>query len=194
MASIDQSSLLEIYLIEYEKLKDEQIQRIGFRDNLIYATLVALGGVLSFALSDTANLEVLLVLPVACVILGWTYLVNDEKISLLGDYIRTELSDALHGVAQSPTDHLFRWEFVHRNSSRRRWHKAIQLLIDELTFTGSGLVGLFIYWQRSTLLPASNFAANQWIVIVEIVILSVLGWEILTATLPKQDRLEGKNP
>jgi hypothetical protein len=30
--------MLNLYLQEYGKLKDEQIQRIGFRDNLLYVT------------------------------------------------------------------------------------------------------------------------------------------------------------
>ncbi len=47
--------VVDIYLREYEKLKDEQIAQIGFRDNLIYATLVAIGGLLSFALASRAR-------------------------------------------------------------------------------------------------------------------------------------------
>ena len=35
------SSLLEVHLKEYEKLEDEQISRIGFRDNLICVTIAA---------------------------------------------------------------------------------------------------------------------------------------------------------
>jgi len=71
--------LLEIYLAEYQKLKDEQIARIGFRDNLIYATLIAIGGILSYALSNTASNRAVLILPLATVALGWTHLINDEK-------------------------------------------------------------------------------------------------------------------
>jgi len=40
---------LDIYLQEYGKLKDEQAQRIGFRDNLLYVTLALFGTVLAFA-------------------------------------------------------------------------------------------------------------------------------------------------
>ncbi len=38
------TNALSIYLEEYSKLKDEQISRIGFRDNLIYVNLTAVGG------------------------------------------------------------------------------------------------------------------------------------------------------
>lgn len=80
-------TLLEVYLNEYQKLKDEQIARIGFRDNLIYATLVAIGGLLSYALADAANARALLILPLATFTLGWTFLINDAKISAIGRYL-----------------------------------------------------------------------------------------------------------
>ena len=48
----DQEQILQVFLIEYEKLKEEQAQRIGFRDQMIYVTLGIFGGVVSFALSD----------------------------------------------------------------------------------------------------------------------------------------------
>lgn len=57
-------------------LKEEQKSRIGFRDNLIYVNLVAVGGILSFALSQLENKHGLLIVPVVCLILGWTYLGN----------------------------------------------------------------------------------------------------------------------
>ena len=53
---------LNIYLQEYDKLKDEQAQRIGFRDNLLYVTLALFWTLLAFA-GDKANPYALLVLP-----------------------------------------------------------------------------------------------------------------------------------
>jgi hypothetical protein len=61
-----QQQMLEVYLHEYEKLKDEQTQRIGFRDNLLYVTLGLFGTVISFALSNKTNYYALLVLPYWC--------------------------------------------------------------------------------------------------------------------------------
>ena len=72
--------VLNVWLAEYDKLKTEQSQRIGFRDNLLYVTLVVFGGVASFAVSKEANYYAFLILPWTCLILGWTYLVNDEKM------------------------------------------------------------------------------------------------------------------
>jgi hypothetical protein len=90
-----ENRLVNVYLHEYNKLKDEQIQRIGFRDNMIYVNLVAVGGAAAFSVSDVARLHVLLVIPWICFVLGWTYLVNDEKISAIGRYVRLTLVDSL---------------------------------------------------------------------------------------------------
>ena len=51
----DKDQILEIFLKEYDKLKSEQAQRIGFRDNLLYVTLGIFGTVVSFAVSNSAN-------------------------------------------------------------------------------------------------------------------------------------------
>lgn len=74
----EQRQMLDIYLKEYDKLKNERMQRIGFRDNLLYVTLVLFGTVLAFALSEKGNPDTLLVLPWVSLVLGWTYLMNDR--------------------------------------------------------------------------------------------------------------------
>jgi hypothetical protein len=72
----------EIYLAEYKQLKDEQRARIGVRDNLIYATFTALAAVAVFAFGGVSpRYPALLLLPPACIVLGWTYLSNDRKVS-----------------------------------------------------------------------------------------------------------------
>ena len=114
-----EDGLLNAYLHEYNKLKDEQIQRIGFRDNMIYVNLVAVGGVAAFAVSDATYLYVLLVIPWVCFVLGWTYLVNDEKISAIGRYIRLVLVKSLGTKLSVSESQLFGWEIAHRDDNRR---------------------------------------------------------------------------
>ncbi len=63
---------------------------IGFRDNLLYVTLIAFGGIISYAMTAQSHYYAFLILPWVCIILGWTYVVNDEKISAIGKYIREE--------------------------------------------------------------------------------------------------------
>jgi hypothetical protein len=138
--SDDKKGMLDVYLQEYEKLKDEQTQRIGFRDNLLYVTLGVFGTVVTFAVSNKANYYALLVIPWVCLILGWTYLVNDEKITALGRYIRLTLVEKIkQHTGNTDTESIFGWEIAHRNDQRRKRRKIEQLIIDEITFVFSGI-------------------------------------------------------
>ncbi|WP_346777045.1 hypothetical protein [Streptomyces sp. HNM0575] len=84
-----------LLMLEYERVKGEQQARIGFRDNLLYATLASMAAVVTAVLQRDGQAALLLLLPPVSVLLGWTYLVNDEKISAIGRYVREELSPRL---------------------------------------------------------------------------------------------------
>ncbi len=145
----DKQQILEVYLHEYEKLKEEQTQRIGFRDNMLYVTLGVFGGILSFALSGKTNYYALLVIPWVCLILGWTYLVNDEKISAIGRYIRYTLVDKVQELTgNADIESIFGWEIAHRSDTRRLRRKIEQLVIDEITFVLSGIDESFIQFGK----------------------------------------------
>ena len=182
MTSADNSSIKEIYLKEYESLKHEQVQRLGFRDNLIYANLIALTGIISISASDVVRVLVLLVLPLICVVLGWTYLVNDEKISAIGRYIRYTLSDKLRGTLLEGDQDVFGWETAHRSDKRRIARKIIQLIVDELVFVLPGFVAILMFWVNA---PAILLSL-RWAAGVEGIFLMALGWQIfLYADLQK---------
>ena len=145
MSNSDQ--ILEIFLKEYEQLKAEQTQRIGFRDNLLYVTLGVFGAVVSFALSNPSHYYALLVIPWVCLILGWTYVVNDEKISAIGRYIRHKLVDKVKKqTGYTDLETLFGWEIAHRDDKHRRRRKIQQLIVDEITFVVSGAIALAAFW------------------------------------------------
>src|SRR5262245_53776903 len=114
-----QPLIVDVYLREYEKLKDEQSARIGFRDNLIYATLVATGGVLSFALASPSNVHALLLLPLADVVIGWTYINNDLKISSIRKYIRSVLIRNIREASRDPSIRFFGWELTPQIEQQR---------------------------------------------------------------------------
>ena len=120
--SDEQQKMFELYLQEYRKLKEEQAQRIGFRDNLLYVTLALFGTVLAFALGDKANPYALLVLPWVSLVLGWTYLVNDQKISAIGQYIRYTLVEKVSNLAGRAGADIGEIESIFRlgNSSQER--------------------------------------------------------------------------
>lgn len=145
MTSESNKNLLEVMLKEYEKLKDEQTQRIGFRDNMLYVGLVVIGGIVSFAMSDAEKNGALLLVPWVCLILGWTYLVNDEKISSIGRYVRTKLDQRISQAIELPDLTLFGWEVEHRSDKYRTQRKLVQLLVDETAFCLSGIGSVCFY-------------------------------------------------
>lgn len=176
MKDQNNEALITILLSEYEKLKQEQIARIGFRDNLIYATLIALTAVVSIVADDTTRIPVLLVLPLVCITLGWTYLVNDEKISAIGRYIRIAFSDKIRELIKSENPMLFGWEIAHRSDARRGSRKVIQFIVDEFVFVLPGLIAILIFWISTStiLLPL------RWIAGTELLFLLILGFQIFS--------------
>lgn len=166
---------LEIYLREYEKLKDEQTSRIGFRDNLLYVTLTLYGALIAFALSNNDLIHALLVLPWVCLILGWNYLVNDEKISAIGHYTRYNLTDKINKILDLPKkESILGWEVSHRDDRRRNKRKIEQLIIDLIAFVFSGLIAVILY-----LFLAPQLSTIIWsIAAIDILLLIILGVEI----------------
>ncbi|MBG0852421.1 hypothetical protein I2W78_11390 [Streptomyces spinoverrucosus] len=139
-------TLGQLLLAEYQSVKDEQKARIGFRDNLLYVTLAVVAAVIAAA-AQAKQPAMLLALPPVCVVLGWTYLVNDEKISAIGHYVRDELGPRLARLAASGSAFAtFGWEAYHRSDTRRRSRKAIQALIDLTAFCAVPLAALVVFW------------------------------------------------
>lgn len=130
-------------IVEYERLKDEQKHRIAARDGLLYATFAATAGVIIGVLRFGGGASLLLVLPAVTVVLGWTYLVNDQKVSAIGRYVRTRLAPRLQAIVGAP---VFEWELVHRVDTRRHSRKILQATVNLAVFTAGPLVALTIYW------------------------------------------------
>jgi len=172
----EEDPILKVWLLEYDKLKAEQTQRIGFRDNLLYVTLGLFGTIVSFAASNSANYYAFLILPWASLILGWTYLVNDEKISAIGRYIRLTLVEKVkEKTGHADVESLFGWEIAHRSDRHRSRRKIEQLIVDEITFVLSGIITLISFW---ALVPGTPLAINI-LGVVELLLLLILGWEII---------------
>ncbi|MFF0597253.1 hypothetical protein [Streptomyces antibioticus] len=133
----------QLLLAEYQSVKDEQKARIGFRDNLLYVTLGVVAAVIAAA-AQARQTSMLLALPPVCVVLGWTYLVNDEKISAIGRYVRGELTPRLAAVTGAAD--VFGWETFHRGDARRTSRKIVQCVVDLLAFCVVPLAALTVYW------------------------------------------------
>ncbi|MFD7766239.1 hypothetical protein [Streptomyces sp. NPDC059787] len=136
----------QLLLAEYQTVKDEQKARIGFRDNLLYVTLAVVAAVIAAA-AQAKQPSMLLALPPVCVVLGWTYLVNDEKISAIGRYVRDDLGPRLAALAANGSGFTtFGWEAYHRSDTRRRSRKRIQTVIDLTAFCAVPLAALVVFW------------------------------------------------
>jgi hypothetical protein len=161
--------------MEYQLLKEEQRARIGVRDNLIYATLTVFAAVIVFAFGGgAARYPALLVLPPACLVLGWTYLTNDRKVSSIRRYIGTELVVTLSGGAAAHRG-LLGWEVWHRHDPHRRRRKIIQLFIDLTTFCVAGGGAVVTYWMVAPAVPPLLIVVGG----VEMLGLCLLGAEII---------------
>ncbi|WP_225834699.1 hypothetical protein [Streptomyces sp. NK08204] len=135
----------QLLLTEYQTIKDEQKTRIGFRDNLLYVTLTVVAAVIAAA-AQAERTEMLLALPPVCVVLGWTYLVNDQKISAIGAYVRGELGPRLAELVRAEGAQVFQWEVAHRGDARRFSRKVVQCVVDLLAFCVVPLSALVVYW------------------------------------------------
>ncbi|MFE0513797.1 hypothetical protein [Streptomyces sp. NPDC058964] len=142
----------QLLLTEYQTVKEEQKTRIGFRDNLLYVTLTVVAAVIAAA-AQAGQASMLLALPPVCVVLGWTYLVNDQKISAIGAYVRGELGPRLAEAARVEGAEIFRWETAHRGDARRFSRKVVQCVVDLLAFCVVPLSALVVYWAAGTPTP-----------------------------------------
>jgi hypothetical protein len=148
----DKERVLQVLLQEYTSLKSEQGARIGFRDNLLYTTIAAVGAIASVALGGFSGgngpiRHAFLLVPWVTAILGWTYLANDEKITAIRRYINKSLAPRVERlIGDDPKKRFaFGWEHFHRGDSQREERKSLQLAIDLWAFviSGIGAVGAF---------------------------------------------------
>src|SRR5689334_17137392 len=105
----NQGAQVDVLRDELKVLKDEQRDRIRARDALIYTVIVAV--VAAAGGARLAGDAVPLLLPPVVLALGWTYLVNDQKISAIGAYLRADLGPRLSELTGAE---VLRWETAHR--------------------------------------------------------------------------------
>lgn len=163
----------DLALAEYQQLKTEQVARIGFRDNLIYVTLVAIAGTLTLTHSAHSR-GYLLLAPAVAFVLGWTYLANDHMITAIGRYVR-----------EHPALSAMRWETDHPADRRRASRKTIQLTVDLTAFCGSALAALAAFWLAPGPRPPLLVLASA----AEALAMGLLAWQFIAyAELPSRHR------
>ena len=124
---------LDVHLAEYTALKTEQGERIKARDGYMYSTLAVV--VAAVAAAAQANLpHLLLAVPPACFVLGWTRLRNDTHIVAIRHYLRDHLAPKLGGQVLG-------WE----TGPRGRLTRWVQFAADMLTFVAPGVLAVIVW-------------------------------------------------
>ena len=143
--------MINILLEEYKALKSEQLSRIKLRDTLIYISLGIFGAIFSYAMFSEGNDKsiVLLMLPTVSLILAWTYVVNDEKISHIGKYVRHELAPKLRELVGKDDPIIFGWELYHRSDYKRLTRKTMQVAIDIIVFVLAPVASMYAYYTKN---------------------------------------------
>ncbi|MFD8795271.1 hypothetical protein [Streptomyces vinaceus] len=172
MATTDDITESKLLLAEYDCIKEEQKSRIGFRDNLLYFTLAAATAVVAITV-QSGQPQLLLAVPVICLVLGWTYLVNDEKISSIGCYVRDQLGPRL-GELTAARNTVFGWEIYHRDDASRTTRKRLQTAVDLLTYLALPVICMAAFWRSPAAQPLLVMVS-----LAQTLALVVLGWQFL---------------
>lgn len=112
---------------EYWALKQEQLMRIGDRDNYVYAQVLAIGAIFGFLLKGQAPWPAAFAVPFVSGVLASLYVANDQVITQIGDYIQHDLSARI--VEAAPSARVpFGWESFRlrdpRRQRRKKWEAA----------------------------------------------------------------------
>jgi hypothetical protein len=153
------SSALSVLLAQYGALKTEQLDRIRYREHLSYLMVTGSGVLLAFALGGSSHARSVLVLPFFGLILGWTYLLSDMKVSAVGSFLRNVLEPELSHDVRARRSHqpLLAWEFRHREEQFYTAQKHFQLALDVLLYAvfPAIAVGAFVASTR-------DLTASEW--------------------------------
>lgn len=181
----DAAAAIDLHRTEYAELKDEQRVRMTTRDNLGYATWGAIGLVIAAGrvTGPGASPVLWLALPFVVVVLGWTRLQNDIKISRIGEYIRHDLAPRLSSLAGEP---VFGWETAHNGpGTRRQLRMLCQLVVDLALYAAAPAGALLAYW-------AAAPAIWTWLAVSVLEALTVAGLAVMIA-LYSGVRLRGRD-
>ncbi|MGD2110358.1 MAG: hypothetical protein PVI86_13335 [Phycisphaerae bacterium] len=163
MTEIPDCDMLSVHLEEFKALKSEQQRRITSRDNGVYLTIVAIGAALAL-LEKLEHPALPLGVMWVCLLLGWHYLMNDLKVSHIGDYIQDKLSPVVCAAAHGPAEP-FEWEHYHAADLLRVPRKIFQTLVDLLLFFAPAVVASYAYWtmtQQRTPLHAGDLGMKAY--------------------------------
>lgn len=159
----DTEGALNVQLAEYKELKTEQRTRIGFRDNLVYAT-IGVAAATGYAAFQQHVIQFFLAVPLACFVLGWMYHSNDVKITQLGAYVRDTLTPQLTALVGYRD--VLRWEHEDPTDRRRNQRKCTQLAADLTTFCLPSVIALLLVLRAGTTAGYYRYGFGTWLMLV----------------------------
>ncbi|WP_341718025.1 hypothetical protein QQG74_30245 [Micromonospora sp. FIMYZ51] len=122
---------------EYGALKAEQLERIKQRDSFLNLNIIAIGIISTLAVQVQGPGQRWLLLPWVTFILGWAYLINDDKVSAIGAHLRSAMN---RGEAQ------LEWEESEKGflSAARRQVGEVAVFLTSFVFPAVPALGLFL--------------------------------------------------
>jgi hypothetical protein len=87
----------EVMLAEYSALRSEVDRRANIQWNVLALQITSAGVIASLAISRSADIALLLVIPLSSYMLGSRYILHDYHLKLISRYIRDSLSERLQG-------------------------------------------------------------------------------------------------
>jgi len=127
---------------EYKALRDEILNRVNFRYQLLNLTLIIAGTLLAAGVHADVSAAVLLVYPLLAAFLaaGWVH--NGNTIIPLSQYIRDELEAKYSGLG---------WEtYLHSHADRRFLYEGLGLIYAAGIFLSTAIVSLVLGILKTT--------------------------------------------
>jgi hypothetical protein len=151
----EQSSALAVALAQYAALKAEQLERIRYREHLIYLMIFSSGAVLAFALHAAQQATAVLVLPLLGFLFGWPYVIADRATSRVGEFLRTAVEPELADMVDHGRERrMLSWEFRHPSDQFYRLQKRVTWAYEMLLFAvlpASATIVFFLAQRRDAL-------------------------------------------
>jgi hypothetical protein len=175
-ADRERAPIVDLLMLEYSHLKEEQRLRIATRDNLVYTTLAAQAVLAGAAIQSDSPTLMFAIAPV-CVILGWTRMVNDQKVTAIRRYIHRWVRPELRSTLGRGSASVLGWEAAHRVGAGWRTRKIGQVLSDLLLCCAPAILAPLV-----VLIGGGPSHLTVAVAIVEWVAAASLGWQIVAAS------------
>jgi hypothetical protein len=160
MNGTDAQSYETRLLAEYKTLRDEALLRIRTRGQILTATLVVFGILMTLASHAQASNELALLYPVMAVFFAIRWAHTDVRIGEIGEYIRNNIENKQAGLGWETYIHDRKTKGIDSTSkfvTRPTEIAAIGI------FSGSTIVsGCLCYFSRQDICSSGNSYIDRW--------------------------------